>query len=149
MNKRIDNLTTGSPVLLRLFTGSHIESEEPATFLRVEGEGEARVAWFQTHLNDGSHYAWPAYRFQGRWAYGSSADRLQLWKVLGVEESATMPDKPAERTPTRRTPFDIADKLSVEWVGQENYSSDYQEVRLTVRDLRGLLIEAATQARAS
>jgi hypothetical protein len=77
MAKRIDSLVPGTEVKLH-FHGSKSFGNEPhtldATFVSVVGEGDAREANFL--LNGDSEFA--AYRYGGRWAYGSSAEKLSL-----------------------------------------------------------------------
>lgn len=81
---RIDTIPAGSRVRL-LFTGSFNRNpfEEEHTFLGIEGEGDSRRARFHRD-EDGQYkaYDWEAYRYNGGWAYGSSAERLQLLAVL-------------------------------------------------------------------
>jgi hypothetical protein len=75
---KIDQLEPGTKVTL-LFHGSKSLGNSSYTseevFVRMTGTGEDRRAWFTT--SDGT-YEWEAYRYQGRWAYGSSAERLSL-----------------------------------------------------------------------
>ena len=75
--KRIDNLTRGEAVQLR-FDGA--DGTEHAVFVGVEGEGEDRRASFVQVLNrdQGTLFMWDAYRFNRRWVYGTSAQRLSL-----------------------------------------------------------------------
>jgi hypothetical protein len=61
--KRIDSLKPGTKVVLqfgREFQFGDAEQEE-ATFLGIE---------------------WEAYRYNGRWAYGSSAESLRLVRII-------------------------------------------------------------------
>lgn len=79
---RIDKLEPGQRVRL-LFTGSFNGRpyEENAIFLGISGEGDDREATFQQD-HDGQPFKWDAYRYDGGWAYGSSAERLRLLEVL-------------------------------------------------------------------
>lgn len=84
---RIDDLTGGEQVLL----GFKDDVSEPAMFVRHEGEGEDREAVFsQQHEVTGEDFEWKAYRYQGRWAYGTSADRLRLVRVLAGPNGPTV-----------------------------------------------------------
>lgn len=76
--KKLDQLEPGDFVLLAFAA----ENEERAVFLKMTGEGDDRRATFLQFRNDGSYYEWDAYRYSGRWAYGSSADVLRLLEVL-------------------------------------------------------------------
>ena len=79
MAKRIDSLTAGETVNLKfhgsksLGNGSHVCE---AIFVAINGEGEERRAEFDDA--DGYSSSWEAYRFNGHWAYGSSAERLSV-----------------------------------------------------------------------
>ena len=75
--KRIDSLKPNTPVLLKFF-----RSTEEATFLAIVGEGDERRARFVQHDDAIGLFEWEAYRFQGRWAYGTSAERLSLVAIL-------------------------------------------------------------------
>ena len=80
---RIDQLTPGTKVTLGFTYG-----EEPAQFVGITGTGEARRAMFISHFDtplDGAlSMRWEAYRFEGHWAYGTSAEPLRL---LAIEAS--------------------------------------------------------------
>lgn len=79
---RIDSLKPGTDVILGLRTYLHEWEAQEATFLRIEGTGDDRVAWFRQLDRDGKPYEWEAYRSGGHWAYGSSAQALRLnWVV--------------------------------------------------------------------
>ncbi len=81
---RIDNLVPGSIVTLNLRN-----YQEDVVFLRITGTGEDRHAEFvSTVSSDKNMYRWAAYRFEGRWVYGSSADRLS---VVTVKDDGTKP----------------------------------------------------------
>ena len=75
--KRIDSLKPNTPVLLKFREGT-----EEATFLALIGEGDERRARFIQHDDAVGLYEWEAYRFRGRWAYGTSADTLRLVEIL-------------------------------------------------------------------
>jgi hypothetical protein len=78
--KRIDSLKPGDVVTLR-FVGRWGNStyEERMEFVGITGAGDDRRATFRTpgYANDD----WDAYRFNGRWCYGTSADPLVLLEV--------------------------------------------------------------------
>lgn len=76
---RIDNLTVGAEVTLR-FHGSFGNKtyDQSFVFLGIKGEGSERRAEFKYAAGTGGYGTWEAYRYQGRWAYGSGADRLSL-----------------------------------------------------------------------
>jgi hypothetical protein len=80
----IDDLRRGQTVVLR-FCGSRELGNQPYTetarFNGVIGRGEDRRAVFESRDGDRT-YTWNAYRFEGEWAYGSSAEPLRLVRVL-------------------------------------------------------------------
>lgn len=197
----IDSLKPGTKVTLGFNDG-----EEPARFLRIEGTGPGRRAYFRSLEGRPRQYEWAAYRFQGRWVYGTSADRLRL---VSVEEKSgknpiieafrgelAHPINPEDYAPQdrntlgiinrwlwyletdnqevssdpveiekatrvllrlqkkflpeqKRTPYEIAHKLVQEVAGPvlDPYKDD-DVLKMTARDLRAYLIEAAAQARA-
>lgn len=73
---RIDSLVPGTEVTLDF--GHYTET---AKFLSLRGGGVERTASFKSTDTDGREYEWEAYRYQGHWVYGTSADRLRLVKV--------------------------------------------------------------------
>lgn len=75
--KRIDSLKPNTPVLLKF-----AHSTEEATFLALIGEGDERRARFIHRDETIGLFEWEAYRFQGRWVYGTSAQRLSLVAIL-------------------------------------------------------------------
>jgi len=85
--KRIDSLQPETPVRLKFcaeFQGKDAAYEEDAVFVKLEGSGNERRATFRTTDTSWSGeytYEWRAYRFNGRWAYGSSAETLRLLEV--------------------------------------------------------------------
>lgn len=75
---RIDKLTVGQNVLL-----GFVGHTERARFEGIIGEGDKRRAKFiSVDPNSGKIYDWEAYRYLGRWAYGTSAQALRLLKVF-------------------------------------------------------------------
>jgi len=86
--KRIDSLEPETKVRLKFcaeFQGKDSAYEEDAVFVGVTGEGNDRRATFrsldQRTYEDRVEYEWDAYRYNGRWAYGSSAETLRLLAV--------------------------------------------------------------------
>lgn len=78
--KRIDSLKPGTKVRLRFgreFQGDGSDFED-AVFEGITDTGDDRRATFS---QDGG-IEWDAYRYQGRWAYGSSAESLRLVEIL-------------------------------------------------------------------
>jgi hypothetical protein len=76
--QRIDRLTPGTNVTLGFDHGT-----EPATFIDfADNEGDPRATFESMDIDTGRTYRWEAYRYNGHWAYGTSADRLRL---VGVE----------------------------------------------------------------
>lgn len=73
----LDRIATGSLLKLGLHSNSHGVMEEVVLFNGIIGEGDDRRAKF----TDGNGLQWDAYRYSNRWAWGSSANRVQ---VLGV-----------------------------------------------------------------
>lgn len=90
MGPRFDSLKPGTAVLLDFCSGTQSYGRvEPALFVGIEGTGDDRRATFvqvtdQPFLkgDDRKSYEWQAYRYEGRWAFGSSADVLRLHRVL-------------------------------------------------------------------
>ncbi len=80
---RIDTLTVGTKVRLD-FGGDY---EEEATFMGITGTGDDRRATFES-VDEDRHdvYTWQAYRYNRRWAFGTSAQTLSLVKVVEVAE---------------------------------------------------------------
>ena len=79
--KRIDSLKPGTTRELQFnaeFQGPGRAYREEATFLGIEGTGDERRARFD------SGYEWEAYRYNGHWAYGSSAETLRLIREVDV-----------------------------------------------------------------
>lgn len=77
--KKIDNLESGQAVRLQ-FNGKRIEAALFVSMIDAD-KGDDRRARFVQIAGDQS-YEWDAYRYNGGWAYGSSAQRLSLVEVL-------------------------------------------------------------------
>jgi hypothetical protein len=72
--KRLDDLPVGAACTLRIG-----EDVTYALLLNRQGEGDQRTLTFsQVARGGGRILTWNAYRFRGRWCYGSGADRLVL-----------------------------------------------------------------------
>jgi len=91
---RIDSLKLDTKVTLRFHNGSGYTDrhntqgayDEQVVFLGIEGQGDERTARFTEPNfpeNTDKSWTWEAYRHNGGWAYGSSAERLQLIAVHG------------------------------------------------------------------
>lgn len=81
MAKRIDSIKNGQRVTLRFmanFQGKDGAWDEDMVFDGIDGDGDDREARFK-YLDSSDH--WKAYRFNGRWVYGSSAETLRLITV--------------------------------------------------------------------
>jgi len=79
MAKRITSLAVGEEIRLRFNGKASLGNETyelDATFLGLEGTGDESRASFA--LDGDAESAFEAYRYQGYWAYGTSAERLQL-----------------------------------------------------------------------
>lgn len=76
---RFDKITPGS--IIEVAIGG---TEETVFFLGVTGTKDDREANFTQRAPQGDLYDWSAYRFNGRWVYGSSADPI---KPVSVVES--------------------------------------------------------------
>ncbi len=81
---RIDTLQPGDHVVL-WFADSGDGFYECADLLRIDGAGDARQAWFRSH---GGTAEWSAYRYKGRWAFGSGAARIRLLGVTAAPRVA-------------------------------------------------------------
>lgn len=78
MARRISSMQAGEAVTLRFHTRSG-HFDEAAVFVGLSEDGE--TATFRSasdNKSDDDTYDWDAYRFQGRWCYGSSAQRLSV-----------------------------------------------------------------------
>lgn len=81
MAKRIDNLNPGELVTLRFHGSRSLGNDaydEQFKFVGIEGVGDDRRAGFTDAHSDLDSTAWQAYRFRGRWVYGSSAEKLSI-----------------------------------------------------------------------
>lgn len=80
---RIDNLTPDDIVILG-YCGNDkkVHTEEMAMFVGITGTGPNekynRLATFISMDENDQPYEWSAYRYEGGWAYGTSAQRLRL-----------------------------------------------------------------------
>jgi hypothetical protein len=76
MAKRISTKNVGETFHLLLDKNPRMGRREEitATLLRIEGEGDDKRAVF----SDEQIGEWEAYRYNGRWAYGSSAEPLRV-----------------------------------------------------------------------
>lgn len=76
MAKRISTKNVGESFLLLLDKNRSMgqPQELTATLVRIEGEGDDKRAVFI----DEEIGEWEAYRYNGRWAYGSSAEPLRV-----------------------------------------------------------------------
>lgn len=81
MTHRLDEYNAGETPKLRFYSNGSGRSssyvEDHHTIVSKSGKGEARTITFRDFKNG---FEWEAYRYRGRWAYGSSAARL------GVED---------------------------------------------------------------
>lgn len=73
---QLDKMTVGK--ILTLDFGNHIDD---AVFIGITGEGDHRKAHLVSATKGGALMPWEAYRFNGRWAFGSSAERVS---IIGV-----------------------------------------------------------------
>ena len=78
ISMRIDQLIPETPVTLDFYYRGKYSFTEEVTFVGRNGKGTDRVAVFRSIGPDNKPYTWEAYRFEGRWVYGTSADRLSL-----------------------------------------------------------------------
>jgi hypothetical protein len=80
---RLDKLTALSVVTIEIDTGI-----EEVVFLGIDGEGDDRKARFLSRGYHGEIYEWAAYRYNGRWAYGTSGDRISVVGARTVNGAA-------------------------------------------------------------
>lgn len=73
MNIRLDKLPPLTVIEIEIKYGL-----EEVVFLGIEGEGEDRLARMLSRGTDGKVYEWAAYRYGGRWCYGTSGDRMTI-----------------------------------------------------------------------
>jgi hypothetical protein len=78
MAKRISTKNVGESFELLLDKNRAMGQPQTLTakLLRIEGEGDEKRAVF----HDEEIGEWEAYRYNGRWAYGSSAEPLRVIK---------------------------------------------------------------------
>lgn len=80
---RLDKVAPGS--LITWMDPKHPDDEpERAILLSHQGEGEDRTITLAQRAGSGNLYNWDLYRYKGRWAYGTSADRFSLLTVENV-----------------------------------------------------------------
>jgi hypothetical protein len=77
--KRISAKYVGEKLNLA-FHGTYDRTVDENTLIKLEGEGDDARATFR----DASGMEWEAYRYNGRWAYGSGAHRLTVVQEDGV-----------------------------------------------------------------
>jgi hypothetical protein len=77
MTKRISSLKPGETVTLKFATYGE-PTIEAAQLVEFKEDGQTAV--FQTDMGTGPTgiFQWEAYRFNGRWCYGSSAQRVSI-----------------------------------------------------------------------
>jgi hypothetical protein len=76
---RIDQLEPGTEVILKFHGGNGNKGYTNKNyFVEIVGKGENRRAVFSFCKEVDEHSTWEAYRYNGRWAYGSGAHRLSL-----------------------------------------------------------------------
>lgn len=80
--KRISAKYVGEKLNLA-FHGTYDRTVDEHTLIKLEGEGDDARATFR----DVSGMEWEAYRYNGRWAYGSGAHRLTVVQEDGVVRS--------------------------------------------------------------
>jgi hypothetical protein len=61
------------------FNGQYTED---AVFIGLHGEGDDREAQFLSVGRTGRTYDWSAYRYNNRWVYGSSGERLRVVAII-------------------------------------------------------------------
>lgn len=73
--KRISDKWVGSTLKLALHGNDpRYKSIDECVLVKIEGDGDDARATFR----DAAGMEWQAYRFRGRWAYGSSANRVSV-----------------------------------------------------------------------
>jgi hypothetical protein len=86
---RFDKVPVGSVIITH---DPKYGYEDSAILVGRTGEGENREIQLVSRAGSRDAYEWGIYRFQGRWVYGTSADRIQLWSYVdpvGVLDAAT------------------------------------------------------------
>ena len=78
MAKRISTKNVGESFELLFDKNTRMGQKQTLTckLIRIEGEGDRQRAVF----HDEEIGEWEAYRYNGRWAYGSSAEPLRVLK---------------------------------------------------------------------
>jgi len=79
MAKRISTKNVGEIFELHFHGGMNQDRWDFYRLIKVEGKGDDARATFQD-LEPNETFEWEAYRFNGHWAYGSSANRLSVSK---------------------------------------------------------------------
>lgn len=128
MSQRIDNLYPDSRVLLGVGNSRSADYEErEATFFRIEGEGDARLASFGWEDEDGV-YRWAAHRAKGRWVLGKEQTPITL---EGVISDPRFPDFNPNTTEAKGN-------FRTEWgtqFGGEDFASNWNTDKETVTDI--------------
>lgn len=77
--KRFDSLVPETDIVVRFGREFQFDGpeDEDATFVKIEGTGNDR----RMTLRQAGMGEWEAYRYNGRWVYGSSAESLRLISV--------------------------------------------------------------------
>lgn len=78
---RFDKLNVGDVITIQCYYRGEAKEPEQAFFLGIIGEGDDRRAKLATVFDaggEGRMLEWEIYRYSGRWAYGSSADRISI-----------------------------------------------------------------------
>lgn len=75
-----------------------------AEFIGITGSGTERRATFKSWRADGIEYVWDAYRYQGRWVCGSSADRLSV-----IADDVRVTNEYSNETLTLSDGYDVSD----------------------------------------
>lgn len=83
MTIRLDKLPALTVVSIEIKYGV-----EEVVFIGIDGEGDDRKARFLSRGYHGEVYEWAAYRMNGRWAYGTSGDRLKVTDAKVVNAPA-------------------------------------------------------------
>ena len=125
MAQRIDSLYPDSRVLLGVGNiRSDNYEEREATFFRIEGEGDDRLASFGWEDEDGV-YRWAAHRVKGRWVLGKEQTPITL---AGVISDPRFPEFHPNST-------DADGHFRIEWgtqFGGEAFASNWNTDKETV-----------------
>jgi len=83
---KIDNLKPCTLVELEFSNQWSLSEKEPSTehavFVGMSGSGDERLAEFISPTNSDQMFTWSAYRYKGRWVYGSGAAPVRLVNVI-------------------------------------------------------------------